>query len=194
MLKRWQLKLAPLACTALLAGCGGSDDANRDRPAQSADAKAATTTTASQVALNGCVEAAPGTNQFVLRQVRFDGQGQSDPHRSTTTSGPHGITEGSWVRLDAPEHGTALLANPGQRVAITGVIVDTGQNTIGTAGTGGNPTTSGDRSQAASSKSDSEKVKQEAGRIGRESMADGTAAMIKVASVKSTGEPCQAGR
>jgi hypothetical protein len=141
------------------------------------------------VSLSGCVEAAPGTGQFVLRNVRLEPRGQGDPQASTTTPGAHGITEGAWVRLNAAEQDLTTFL--GQRVTITGSISDSGQNTIGTAGTSGQTTPSGDRSQAASPDHHADRKAEEAGRIGRESMANGTAAEIRVQQVQWTGDRCQ---
>ncbi len=205
MSKRFGVGLAtPLLCAALMTGCGGDDGANDERRAQ------APMTTApaegqvqgqnqhgaqgqSVVALSGCVEAAPGASQYVLRNVRFEsGQGQGiNPQRQTTTDRAQGITEGSWVRLDGGERGEDLRKYAGQRVTLTGMVADSGQNTIGTAGSAGHANESGARSQAAAPGSYPDKVKEEAGRMGTESMADGTAALVRVTALESTGEKCQ---
>lgn len=187
MQKSWTFHLAvPLACAALTIGCGGSDG-RAQKPQANAPEKPAEAT----VALTGCVEAAPGTNQYVLRQVRFEGNRPANPHSATTTSGAHGITEGAWVRLAAGDQD--LRSHLGQRVAVSGVIIDDGRNTIGTAGTSGTPTPAGDTSKAASPEHHSEKVKDEAGRIARESIANGTAAEVRVQQVRGTGEKCERG-
>jgi hypothetical protein len=140
------------------------------------------------------VEAAAGSNQYVLRNVRMEAQTASDPQRSTVSSGGHGITEGSWVRLDGGTEGQAgaadLKSHLGQRVTLKGTVADDGRNTIGTAGTPGVQTPTGDRSQAAAPGHHSEKQKGEMGRIARESMADGTAALVRVQEVSGTGERC----
>jgi hypothetical protein len=130
-----------------------------------------------------------GAGEYVLRNVRFEPGGGADPNRNTTTSGPRGITEGSWIRLTGSDE---VRAHAGQRVTITGAIVDNGQNSVGTAGTSGNTLPSGDRSEAASTDHYSTKVKKEAGRIARESIANGTAAEVKVTSIQATGERCPA--
>jgi hypothetical protein len=51
-------------------------------------------------------------------------------------------------------------------------------------------TPTGDKSEASSPEHHSEKYKQEAGRIARESMADGTAALVKVGELSGTGDRC----
>lgn len=192
-MKRWSVKCAaPLICAALMVGCGGSDDANDDRPAQQgrdtrpADSPGAQAT----VALSGCVEAAPGSDQYVLQNVRFAPRAGGEAQRDTTAAQIPGITEGSWVRLDGGDQAEQLKQFAGQRVTLTGTIADSGSNTIGTAGTSGVVTESGDKSRAASPADHDEDVKAEAGRIGRESMANGTAAKVHVTAMESTGEKC----
>jgi hypothetical protein len=81
-----------------------------------------------RVSLSGCVQAAPGFNEFVLHKVTFP----SDEPRSEDLMKQEAlIPEGSWVRLKAGK------ADPkgylGQRVSVTGQIIDAGENTIGTS-------------------------------------------------------------
>ena len=187
--KGWATQLiAPAVLAVATAACGGGDGRNQERQAQQPVSNAPEAQAQNMVSLSGCVEAAPGTQQFVLRNVRLEPR-QGEPDRDTTTPGAQGITEGAWVRLNAADQD--LASHAGQRVTIMGSITDNGQNTIGTAGTSGTPTVSGDRSQAASQEHHSDKVKAEAGRIGRESMANGTAAEVRVQQIKGTGERCQ---
>jgi hypothetical protein len=191
MRKSWGMTVAvPLVCATLAVGCGGSDGENTERRAQGPQTATPEQQSAqATVSLTGCVEPAPGTKQYILRNVHFVGQQASDPQRTTTTPGPHGITEGAFVRLAAGDQD--LAGHLGQRVTVSGVVVDNGQNTIGTSGTDGARNPSGDTSQAAQREHHSSKVKEEAGRIGRESMADGTAAQIRVQQVQASGERCQ---
>jgi hypothetical protein len=178
--------IGPVLSATLLFGCAGSDvkDERSDRqPEARAEAPARAT-----VSLSGCVEAAPGPRRYVLRHVRFEPRETGDPHIDTTTAGAHGITEGSWIRLRAGDQD--LGAQAGRRVTILGAVTDDGRNTVGTAGTDGVKTPSGDASQAASSAHHSEKVKNEAGRIARESMANGTAAEVEVQKVVASGDKC----
>ena len=176
-----------LSSTPIVAGCGGSDGFNDERRAQAPREKQPEQPAAATISLSGCLEAASGTNQFVLRNVRWEPRA-GDPQATTTTPGGHGITEGAWVRLDGS--GQDLGGHLGERVKIEGIIEDDGRNTIGTAGTPGVQTPSGETSQAASDQHHSEKYKQEAGRIARESMADGTAARVKVREISGTGDRC----
>jgi hypothetical protein len=192
MRTRWNLALALPVAAGLLAGCGGSDAANEERRAAGPQSTAPEASARATVVLTGCIEPAPG-DRYLLRQVQFQGdRAAADPHRTTTAPAALGITEGSWVRLAPGEQDLRTLA--GQRVTLTGEITDSGQNTIGTAGTPGVTTPAGNASQAASKEHHSEKVKTEVGRIGRESMANGTAAEIRVQQVQGTGERCQASR
>jgi hypothetical protein len=172
----------------LLAGCGGKEETTDERKAQQPEATTSEAPAKAIVSISGCVEAAPGPRQYVLRHVRFEPRETGDPHIDTTTAGAHGITEGAWVRLRVGKED--LGPHAGRRVTILGAITDNGQNTIGTAGTRGNRTPSGDESQAASSRRYSEKVKGEAGRIARESMANGTAAEVAVQKVQASGDKC----
>lgn len=190
MRNSWTISMAaPLACVVMLVACGGSDGANDDRPANTGDRSASREAPASAtVALSGCLEAAPGSDRYVLRNVRFEPRVQGDPHRTTTTSGGHGITEGAWVRLDAG--GRNLKDYLGQRVMLKGAVTDDGRNTIGTAGTPGVQTPAGDTSQASSPEHHADKQKKEMGRIARESMADGTAASVRVHEINGTGDRC----
>jgi hypothetical protein len=186
----WSIVLtALLSAAAMVAGCGGSDGANDEIQAQAHNRNRPEQQAAATVSLSGCLEAAPGSNQYVLRNVRFEPRA-GDPHATTTTSGGHGITEGSWVRLDGGAQD--FSGHLGERVKVNGSVSDDGRNTIGTAGTPGVQTPTGETSQAASSEHHSEKYKQEAGRIGRESMADGTAAQVKVQEMSGTGDRCVA--
>ena len=180
--------IGSMLCAMLIAGCAGKDRATDEQSTQQPEASQNASPAQATVSLSGCVEAAPGPRQYVLRHVRFEPRETGDPHIDTTTAGAYGITEGAWVRLRVGKED--LGPHAGRRVTILGSITDSGQNTIGTAGTRGNPTPSGDESQAASSQRYSKKVKDEAGRIARESMANGTAAEVAVQKVQASGNKC----
>jgi hypothetical protein len=167
-------------------GCAEKESSTDERRAQQPEGNKPPAQ--ATVSISGCLEAAPGPRQYVLRNVRFEPRETGDPHIDTTTAGAHGITQGTWVRLRAGKDDIGPHA--GRRVTILGAITDNGQKTVGTAGTPGIQTPSGDTSQAASSKHHSEKVKAEAGRIGRESMADGTAAEVTVQKLQTSGDKC----
>jgi hypothetical protein len=88
-----------------------------------------------RVSLHGCVQAAPGFNQYVLHRVTFaSDQSTTDEIAAATTI----IPPGSWVRLKAEK--ADLKSYLGQQVAVTGVIDDTGANTIGTSSKRSQPT------------------------------------------------------
>ena len=184
----WKAQLiGPVVCALMIAGCAGKkDDASGN--ARKAEATKGEAPAQATVSLSGCVEAAPGPRHYVLRHVRFEPRETGDPHIDTTTAGAYGITEGAWVRLRSGEQDLGPQA--GRRVTIVGSISDSGQNTIGTTGTQGVRTPSGDTSQAGTNEQYWNKVKEEAGRIARESMANGTAAEIVVQKVQASGEKC----
>ena len=157
-----------LMVLAALAACGGTDEAGGER-------RDATPTTV--VELTGCVGVSPGTGTVALRQVQF----ADDESERTAVSIP-GITENAWVRLE----GHDIVSMAGQHVRLRGEVIDSGRNTIGTAGVKGFETPSGDKSQADSDQHYAEKQKLEAGRIARESMANGASAQLRVLSVERT--------
>ena len=158
-----------LILLAALAACGGTDEA--DRTANEA-------TPAPVVELTGCVGVAPGAGEVALRQVQF-----ANEETERTAASIPGITRNAWVRLQGDQIASML----GQHVKVRGEVVDSGANTIGTAGASGYETPSGDKSQADSDAHYSEKQKLEAGRIARESLANGTAARLRVLNVEPTG-------
>ena len=137
-------------------GCAGRESSTEERRAQQPEGSKPEPPAKATVSISGCLEAASGPRQYVLRNVRFEPRETGDPHIDTTTAGAHGITEGAWVRLRAGKEDIGPHA--GRRVTILGAITDNGQNTVGTAGTQGIQTPSGATSQAASSKHHSEKV------------------------------------
>ena len=171
-----------LACAAGLSwGC--SDEvpprATEERP-----------TAGRQVMLIGCVTGAPDPDIYRLDNIRVDtGHGES----ANLPQAPPvpGITEGAWVRLDGSSGELKRLL--GQRVRLTGEVTDTGENTIGTPGVWGYETPSGDTSQAASDEHYAEKQKKEAGRIARQSLANGRSAKLRVLEVTDMAEPCELG-
>jgi hypothetical protein len=188
MRNSWTVVTAVLFSGVLIvSGCRGSDNANDELRAQAPRDTQPETPAVATIALSGCLEAAPGSDQYVLRNVRWEPRA-GDPQATITTPGGHGITEGAWVRLDG--RGQDLSSHLGERVMIKGTIEDDGRNSRGVAGTAGVQTPTGDKSEAANPEHHSEKYKQEAGRIARESMADGTAALVKVGELSGTGDRC----
>ena len=180
--------IGPVLSAMLMIGCAGRTAAltrgvlSSRKPARP-DAPAQAT-----VSISGCVEAAPGPRQYVLRHVRFEPRETGDPHIDTN----HGGRPRNHRRCLGP----APRRQGGPRAARRQAGDDSwsdhrqrpehhwdGRHR-------GVQTPSGDTSQAASSKHHSEKVKTEAGRIARESMADGTAAEVAVQKVQTSGDKC----
>jgi hypothetical protein len=129
-----------------------------------------------------------GMANYVLQRLHIEGNETDAASRTTVNPAPAGIVEGSWVRLTGIRDLPALA---GHRVVIIGVVVDTGRNTIGTGGvSSGVVVHSGDVSQASTRDRYWVKVRKEAGPIGRESIADGTAPEIKIIEIKDLGKGC----
>jgi hypothetical protein len=190
MRMRWTAKMAaPFFCAAL-AACGGSDGMNDERRAQQPQSTDPAQPGLHQtVALSGCLET-QGPDGYVLRDVTLP----TDDRQQATAERVPGITAGAWVRLDGREQAEALRGHVGQMVALTGTVIDTGANTVGAEGTSGYTVPSGDKSKAASDADVEDKIEAEAGRIARESRANGTAAAIRVTSVEPRGERCATGQ
>jgi hypothetical protein len=113
-----------LLTAAVGVACSGRSGAASNKTG--GDRSDAATGANQNLSLAGCVEAAPGTNAFVLRNVAQQPQGQQ-----RTDDAPL-VPRGSWVRLVA---GNEDLRNYlGKHVTVTGSVRDTGTNTIGTAG------------------------------------------------------------
>lgn len=130
------------------------------------------------VELTGCIGVSPGIGEMALRDVRFP-----DDAAARAAANIPGITENAWVRLE----GDAVASMTGQHVRLRGEVIDSGRNTLGTAGVSGYETPSGDRSQADSDAHYALKLKKEAGRIARESLANGSSAKLRVIAVERTG-------
>jgi hypothetical protein len=164
-----------VAATFGVTACGGSDGQREDQPIQ--DRMQQT----QELSLKGCVQAGPLQTDFVLQNA----------HREPAQAGDGGVvTEGSMVQLTARSE-NEIRPHVGKEVTVRGTITNTGQNTIGTAGTQGYEVPSGDRSMAADKTKDYvEKERAEAGRIGRESMANGSAPTLRVTEIKPTGRTC----
>ena len=119
------LTVAILTAAIGIACTGGNDRVNNDRRAQGGGERGVN----QRLSLEGCVEAAPGTNQYVLRNVAEVPPAQQ-PQGGDRTAPL--VPRGSWVRLVS---GNDDLKNHlGKRVTVTGEVRDAGGNTIGTAG------------------------------------------------------------
>ena len=174
-----------MSCALLTAACGSNAGARRD------DGSSATPVGSQgrqeTVRLSGCVEMA-GMDDYVLQRLHIEGNDPQAAPKTTVNPAPAAIIEGSWVRLTGTRDLPSLA---GHRVMVTGVLADTGRNTIGTGGVSpGVVVRSGDVSQASTSDHYWVKVRKEAGPIARESIADGTAPEIKVAEIQDLGDGC----
>jgi hypothetical protein len=167
--------VSSLILMTALAACGGTDEADNVNDGRQAEPV---------VELTGCVGVSLGTGEIALRQLEYAG----DDSARVAQSIP-GITENAWVRLE----GDQMESLMGQHVRLRGAVVDSGANTIGTAGVEGYEGHAGDTSQADSDRHYAAKQKLEAGRIARESLANGSAAKLRVLGVERTGRgECEA--
>jgi hypothetical protein len=180
----WALGVAaPLAAAVMIVGCSKGSHSTAGTRDDLGGSRYQT------ISLTGCVEAAPGSKEYVLRQVHVE------PVSMQKTDAPssHGltVTEGSWLRLH--DSSDRLKAHLGQLVSVSGTILDDGRNTIGTAGKATEPDEAEsptDASRAASPDSAASKVKKEAGPIGRVSQSNGDVPEMTVDSVTATGQSC----
>lgn len=121
------LVVAMLTAAIGVACTGRNESVGNDRRAQSGGNRGVN----EKIALQGCVQAAPGTDQYVLRNVVEVAPEQQPQGQERMAHAPI-VTRGSWVRLAS---GTDdLKGYLGKHVTVTGDIKDAGNNTIGTAG------------------------------------------------------------
>jgi hypothetical protein len=188
----WILKLCvPLASAAVLAGCtqevGDGDTQNRTAIDNATNQQRQNL----QISVTGCLGAGTGTNQYVLTHVRPAPLAMQPT--DALSSANLTIPDNSAIRL-ASSDTEQLTRLVGQNVTVTGLLTTDGRNTIGTAGrapVGPNePEPRTDRSQAATDQHHSDKVRQEAGPIGMQSMNNGTYPEMTVQQVNGTGQKC----
>jgi hypothetical protein len=114
---------------ALGVACTGRNNAvENERPEQSGGARGVN----QRIALEGCVEAAPGQNAYVLRKVEEVPPAQQPQGQERMQYAPI-VPRGSWVRLATGDE-DQLKSHLGKRVTVMGEVRDAGGNTIGTAG------------------------------------------------------------
>jgi hypothetical protein len=180
----WTVRVAaPFAIAAMVVACSQEED-KRAAQQNAADSKY------HMVSLKGCVEEAPGSKQFVLRQVQIEPVSMQRPD----APGAHGltVTDGSWVRLR--DESDQLKPHLGKIVSVSGTIIDDGRNTIGTSGKATDPDETEppvDKSRAAKDEHHASKVTKEAGPIGRVSQSNGSVPEMSVDRVTATGEACK---
>ena len=180
----WAVRAAlPLAAAMMISGCSKGEHSSAGKRQDLGGSRYQT------ISLKGCVEAAPGSKEYVLRQVHIE------PVSMQKTDAPSSlgltVTEGSWIRLH--DSSDRLKDHLGQMVAVSGTILDDGRNTIGTTGKATTPDEAEspiDASRAASSEGHAAKVTKEAGPIGRVSQSNGSVPEMAVDSVTSTGQSC----
>ena len=119
------LTVAIVTAAVAVACTGRTDRVDNDRRAQGGGERGVN----QRISLDGCVEAAPGTNAYVLRNVAVI-QPAQQPQGGDTAPGL--VTRGSWVRLASGND--QLNHYLGKRVTVTGEVRDAGTNTIGTSG------------------------------------------------------------
>jgi hypothetical protein len=113
---------------ALAVACTGRNNAvENERVAQSGGPRGVN----QRLSVEGCLEAAPGGNAFVLRNVSEVSPAQQPQGQDRMQHAPL-VPQGSWVRLAAPQN--ELDKYLGKRVTVTGEVRDAGGNTIGTSG------------------------------------------------------------
>ena len=121
------LAVAILTAAIGVACTGRNNPVENERPEQSGGARGFN----QRISLEGCVEAAPGTNAWVLRNVAEVPPAQQPQGQERMQHAPI-VPRGSWVRLVSGNDD--LNKHLGKRVAVTGEVRDAGGNTIGTAG------------------------------------------------------------
>lgn len=188
MAKKWTLKLCvSLASAAVLVGCTQevSDSQGQNRTPMNQQTKNL------EIALTGCLTTGIGTNQFVITHARPQplASQPSDALSDVNLS----LQNNSAVRL-ALNDDQDVSNLVGQMVSVTGRLTSTGADTIGTAGRAPvveqKPESRDDKSQAATDQHYSDKVIQEAGPIGQDSMNNGTYPEVRVQQIGGTGESC----
>jgi hypothetical protein len=185
----WLWKLGvPVASAAILAGC----QQGQDRTA--ADHATNQPRQNREIAISGCLGTGVGTNQFMVTAVQLAPLAEQPSDAPSTTVNP--ITPDAQVRLAYSET-EELERLVGQKVTVTGLVTDDGRNTIGTSGSNPGQTPANgklesrdDKSAAATDQHHSGKVRQEAGPIGQQSMANGTFPEIRVTKISGSGEKC----
>jgi hypothetical protein len=189
MVKHWGYRIAAVGCTVVMAACSGSDRKRETRSAGDQENKTPL------VKLTGCLQPGSLETKYVLENIQMGREADQQTPTSDRSSDRSLATlaEGSLVQLRS-DNEAELHKYLGQRISVTGRLIDSGASTIGTGGAQGDPTPSGDRSEAAAVGKDySKKVREEAGAIGLSSIANGTAPTVHVESVNPTGRGCKAG-
>src|SRR3954463_10287665 len=157
---------AAVLMSAFAVACGGRNNAvGNERTAQSGGNRGVN----ERVSLRGCVQPASSGQGYALSHVVMVPPAEQ-PQGQETVEHPL-IPRGSWVRLAAGNGMTDdIKSYLNQEVTITGEIMETGENTIGTAGRDGSA--------------------QEKPQPARASVANGDAPRIAVEKVQKIAENC----
>jgi hypothetical protein len=107
---------------------GGTTVSKSERREQNGGEKRASD---QRVAIQGCVGPAASGKGYILRQVDMAGPAHQPFGQELMEHGPL-IERGSWVRLAG--NIDDIKPYEGKRVAITGDVIDSGKNTLGTSG------------------------------------------------------------
>ena len=191
---KWTFKLCvPLASAAVLVGCTQEPKDDKEQERTAIDNATNKQKQHLAVAVTGCLGVGTGTNQYMLTHVKPAPLG-AQPSDALTSANVT-LNDASAIRLSSrdTEQLTKLV---GQTVTVSGLLRSDGRNTIGTAG--GPPPSPNqseprtDQSQAATDQHHSEKVREEAGPIGNQSMNNGTYPEITVERINGTGQQCTA--
>jgi hypothetical protein len=167
-----RLPLTPIICgIALVAGCAERELALHPK---------------GPVVLTGCLTTAPSPGRYRLTVI--DIEAAPAVLSTNALAIDDGLTQWSWVQLTT--EAAKLKPYLGSRITVRGSVVNAGRNTIGVPGTWGIETLSGARSLAASDLPYWQKQALEMGRIARQSLANGGAAELDVATVTPTGHAC----
>lgn len=157
---------AALLMAALAVGCGGrNNQVNNDRRDQAGGNRGVN----ERVSLRGCVQPASSGQGYALNHVVMVPPAEQ-PQGQETIEHPL-VTRGSWVRLAAGKGMTDdIKSYVNQEVTVTGEIMDTGENTVGTVGRDGSA--------------------QEKPQPARASVANGDAPRIAVEKVQKIADNC----
>ena len=122
------LAVAILTAAIGIACTGRNDAVNNDRRDQGGGERGVN----QRVALEGCVEAAPGNNAYVLRNVAEVPPAEQPTGQDRMEHAPL-VPRGSWIRLVSGDNDD-LKNHLGKRVTVTGMVRDACGTTIGTSG------------------------------------------------------------
>jgi hypothetical protein len=162
-------------CVALLfAAAGVACSGRTSQVTDHRDQSGASRGVNQRVALRGCVQPATQGQGWVLRHVVMVAPSEQ-PQGQDIVDDPV-IARGSWVRLEGGKDMTDNLKGYlNNEVTITGDVVSTGANTIGTAGRGGEAAVQGSAQEQYPARS---------------SVANGDAPRVAVEKVQKIAENC----